>query len=138
MIVILWDAVMHLHRVIPRSAITWRLEMHTQSQVTPARGILLDANACDMPGPFGASCSSCTASFPCSVVLHEPTSLSRLLQTSSTADTRLAVYSDSSCLPHGLIMTSFLCKNISFACTIPLWIGGEDELSGLCQHGLLI
>jgi hypothetical protein len=67
-----------------------------------------------------------------------PRPLPRLLQTSSTADTRLPVSSYSSCLPHSLIMTSFLCKNISFACTIPVLISGEYELAGLFQHTLAI
>jgi hypothetical protein len=59
-------------------------------------------------------------------------------QTFLTAPSPLPVCSCSSGLFHSLIMTSFLCKNIPFACTILPLIDGQYELAGLCQHGLLI
>ena len=52
-----------------------------------------------------------------------------LHHTSLTVPYRLPVCSYSSGSPHSLSMTSFLCKNYPFPCTIPLWIGG-----GLIWH----
>ena len=62
----------------------------------------------------------------------------RLHQTASTAGTRLPICSDSSCFPHSLIMTSFLCKNVPFACTIPPLIGGEDDVDRFFRLDLLL
>jgi len=49
---------------------------------------------------------------------------SRLHQISSTAGSRLSVYSDSCFFPDGLILHHFICKKIPFPCTIPLLVAG--------------
>lgn len=49
---------------------------------------------------------------------------SRLLQISSTAGSRLSVYSDSCFFPDNLILHQFICKKIPFPCTILLFVAG--------------
>jgi hypothetical protein len=49
---------------------------------------------------------------------------SRLLQSPSTAASRLSVYSDSCFFPDGLFLPHFICKKIPFPCTILLLVAG--------------
>jgi hypothetical protein len=49
---------------------------------------------------------------------------SRLPQISSTAGSRLSVYSDSCFVPDDQILHHFIYKKIPFPCTIPLLVAG--------------
>ena len=53
-----------------------------------------------------------------------PLPASHLHQISSTAGSRLSVYSDSCFLPDSLLLHQFSCKKIPFPCTIPLLVAG--------------
>jgi len=67
-----------------------------------------------------------------------PLLLACLHLTSSTVSARLPVCSYSSGLLHSLFLTSSLCKNTPFACTIPLWIGGEYAWTAFVPAGLAL
>ena len=53
-----------------------------------------------------------------------PLPASRLHQISSTAGSRLSVYSDSCFFPDDLLLHHFICKKIPFPCTILLLVAG--------------
>jgi len=72
-----------------------------------------------------------------------PLSASRLHQVSSTAGSRLSVYSDSCFFSDDLLFAPFIRKKIPFPCTIILFIGGlaaglSDPSLNLCFNFQLV
>jgi len=132
---------------------TLRARLSALRKSLPAAADLYPKNAAQRPQPLallfchpGRSpvpnaarpCFSCIPWRPCGVVCHESFPCSPLYQTSVTVSSRLPVCSCSSCFLHCLIMTSFLCKNAPFPCTILPLISGGYELAGFFRPDLLV